>query len=927
MTKILLKSVCKNKPSDGIPVKRHYNYDTVTKSVSYIDELIGSNYCSPYSRPTDELVYSYCSNIDRINVYHDGFGGVELKRVFNGCQVTQPPPVRPALKILSVSVTNQQILGVNDGSITVEVNQGYISWTLTESFSGAIETISSEPIFTIGNLAPGDYVIKVRDYVFHDMIDSYPFTILPKPPDAGPKWFFSFADKDSDLVECDIFGKDFTGTGTEIEYVDPAPIVIETKGKGKDKYSPIRSTECILHVVAVTDFEYITIFSSDDKEHFVKIKRAGSLFWAGYIVSDVYTEPYINPPYKMLVSCTDGLVYLKNYDFDLLKEYASYLEIIQYCLDKLDYQLPLKDSTVIRPHELDLLTSPLVTQLVKPEIYHGTNCYEVLEKVLFANLSRLYQSGGYWYVSPIDTLTDTYTERTFDVNGTFLSETIINPLKLIAKPNQGDVYFIDKSQNLTVNPAYREVQIEQELGLNDNLIKNPEFKFKGIGGGWANPANYEDRSYRDGKEIKTARVFTEGTLRQHVFFNPEHRLSRFEFKIEFMVNAIYPETTHMIRFSFKGSQADHYIGILINGTYYNYVHDGYSIPYGIVFKNWLESLPNFSHYYKTAYVTDDEGYSDIEITSLYTDASYDFGDVETDKGVTITARSNSPVTNFDNAHFRVSIQSAASSLTSTGFWGTFYVKQKVLLGDDIMDAREMRIPISKSGEWESFTVITDPLPSGMQSIEVQIYGIRLNDNKHEVPNYDGANIIENAVRKVELTLLPEGRYAPSSYAHIVPNENEKTLSFAPAKYELFTGGVINESPVNAKKIYNNLVYRKDGTEYIIAKFFKEGNNDNIYYLFHLLARLILSASAKPTQVITGRLVKEVFLHHSFYDNSNPGKIFITNYVRLDMRHKRNDIEIIEMAGADFTASVTTGILLEDGEFLLKEDGYNLLLEG
>src|SRR5690606_31662739 len=124
----------------------------------------------------------------------------------------------------------------------------------------------------------------------------------------------------------------------------------------------------------------------------------------------------------------------------------SYREIITYCLEKVGYEMDFLDSAFIEP-EGGTVAPPLYQTAVKNKAFKGLNCYEVLERIVFANLGRLTQLNGAWQMVPIDQLKGEYELR----NG--LDSTLVNPIIEIGDVRSGEPIFRDKSQILSIKAA------------------------------------------------------------------------------------------------------------------------------------------------------------------------------------------------------------------------------------------------------------------------------------------------------------------------------------------------------------------------------------------------------------------------------------------------------------------------------------------
>jgi hypothetical protein len=175
------------------------------------------------------------------------------------------------------------------------------------------------------------------------------------------------------------------GTGT------PARIFYEGEG---DTYKPVRGSRCEYEIKvqdpAVRDF-LINMFGSADDMYRIRVYKNNELYWIGAVVHDFYFEQFNKLPFNAKVVAEDGLGRLQNIPFvgddnAPLTGYASMIDIILICLNKLNLELPLITADAIRATIMDD-TDPLDQGLIDMSVFvdrdgNPLSCYDVLEQIL-----------------------------------------------------------------------------------------------------------------------------------------------------------------------------------------------------------------------------------------------------------------------------------------------------------------------------------------------------------------------------------------------------------------------------------------------------------------------------------------------------------------------------------------------------------------
>jgi len=287
------------------------------------------------------------------------------------------------------------------------------------------------------------------------------------------------------------------------------PVIINTGASDGNKFEIIRGSECKLQLVSETDYQFSDLFTDDERKFKVIISKdvtTGSITakttqWVGYVLPDVYREPYLTTPYIVEVSATDGLGTLKNFLYQFTDEtaYSGILDqwsIINEILNKLNLWLNLKvinslaeTSAVI---DFETMYNPFGTTYVNLEVYDGKDCDFILREILKPFGCRIFQQGGIFWIERIaDLAEDTVNYFTDNYAGTNFSiteaESLIIQMTNYAASNETICVFQNQNQILEILPSWKNSKVILKLIENNQLIYNGDFKIIGDASPWVPP--------------------------------------------------------------------------------------------------------------------------------------------------------------------------------------------------------------------------------------------------------------------------------------------------------------------------------------------------------------------------------------------------------------------------------------------------------
>ena len=211
--------------------------------------------------------------------------------------------------------------------------------------------------------------------------------------------------------------KDYIGKSESIIGAEGSPVTIGfegTSGTNVNKYDPIKSMYCSLTIYSQIDFQFIELFTSDADKYkvIVSIYENNQYvpWFIGYVEPDIYEEPYIMPPYEVTIRAVDGLVRLKDSNFENtgLNDTENLLNILLWCLNQTNLELDLETFGSIYETRMTDIDQDSVFLYTYVKLLAFTNdnspisIYKVIENILTVFGCSLIQYKGRWVIGRID---------------------------------------------------------------------------------------------------------------------------------------------------------------------------------------------------------------------------------------------------------------------------------------------------------------------------------------------------------------------------------------------------------------------------------------------------------------------------------------------------------------------------------------------
>lgn len=283
-----------------------------------------------------------------------------------------------------------------------------------------------------------------------------------------------------------------SGQSETIDVPYDEPQILKITAEDETLETPIRGSKLTTKLESITDQKYVTLFTSDARRFKMLQYWKNDYYWYGWLVPELYSEPHKPVEYPVSLPGTDGLGVLKDVEWkDSDGElFTGKQEILQTIIDiiaRTDLELNILESCYIYESNINSTDddSPLAQIYFNAEIMMDGNkpksCYDVLEILLRRFHLTVRQWNGSFQIIQINAQVAEYTRRRFLYDGTFVNSHSFDPIIDITtsdEPNATFCGYIDDWAVNTILPAWKELILTQDYGLDDNLI-NDKYYYRG----------------------------------------------------------------------------------------------------------------------------------------------------------------------------------------------------------------------------------------------------------------------------------------------------------------------------------------------------------------------------------------------------------------------------------------------------------------
>jgi hypothetical protein len=281
-------------------------------------------------------------------------------------------------------------------------------------------------------------------------------------------------------IRVDICERDFIGDITTVR--GATDFISSAHDPDSDtKYPILKPSSVDLFLLSPSRRYFLNLFTSDKFKYLVKYYENSVQIWSGYLLADLYSEPYELSNYNVNLKAIDGLGLLKNIPFldasgNKYTGLKSDLEIINICLSKLD--LGLDVYTAVDIYEINMsdgTNDDPLTQAYSPcEAFNDKDCATVLREILKPYGAQMWHQDNAWHIVRSELLNgNSYTRRRYNSSGVFQSAASYNPNKSLTDDSVSLSYrniLVMARTTMQIIPAIKKLVIKHDYGLNDALL-------------------------------------------------------------------------------------------------------------------------------------------------------------------------------------------------------------------------------------------------------------------------------------------------------------------------------------------------------------------------------------------------------------------------------------------------------------------------
>lgn len=271
------------------------------------------------------------------------------------------------------------------------------------------------------------------------------------------KYILSFISERGNDYKISILQQGYSGSAVS-KKLGVAPSLSIEEGDGR-----IKGSSLSFSIQADVEGELSGLYTTNNKEFKVILYRNDSVYWQGYLLPELYSENYVDPPFDVAVTATDQLATLKDIPYQAQEQQISLLSIIKNILNYTEITLPC---TVHMQIEDSQGLSLLENHHISAAAMNGYSCYDALNALLLSCNACIMQIGNEWLITSLTDNTSAYYKEGQLTN---------RPHPTIGQMHKADIY-PDGSLTMVNAPAIKGATLEYNHILRNSMLRNAECK-------------------------------------------------------------------------------------------------------------------------------------------------------------------------------------------------------------------------------------------------------------------------------------------------------------------------------------------------------------------------------------------------------------------------------------------------------------------
>lgn len=281
----------------------------------------------------------------------------------------------------------------------------------------------------------------------------------------APRYIFQFVSDNGKTISIRINEDGYEGTVTH-RNVGGAPTLRLEKNDCIQGMSLEIPAECIV------EDEFADLYTSNPYKFKVEIAANDTIVWHGFITPELYSAPWIDPPYDVTLTATDGLGELKMHTYPALGR-QSLEALLLTLLGATGLSLPIRFISTMANDTIES-TYLLADTTVNLDAYAGKTYYDVLQKLLTSLHATIQQRGGAWLlIRETDINNMTSDDAVSDTAGNTY------PITDFGSMQSNDVWPVGQLR-MEIVPAKNRVKVSAANDFTKSILADPEM----IEGDW-----------------------------------------------------------------------------------------------------------------------------------------------------------------------------------------------------------------------------------------------------------------------------------------------------------------------------------------------------------------------------------------------------------------------------------------------------------
>ena len=167
----------------------------------------------------------------------------------------------------------------------------------------------------------------------------------------------------------------------------------------RNKNGNICGTSLEFQAQALVDGELASLYSVSATAYRVDLYQNSTRIWQGFITPELYSEPYIAPPYNVKVTATDNLGELKLSDY-VGQGLDTVANQLSYILGKTGLSFSTHWLSAMHPSSATSVTAANMPSSTRINLNHmeGKSCHDVLQALLATFNATIVQYGCAWCI-------------------------------------------------------------------------------------------------------------------------------------------------------------------------------------------------------------------------------------------------------------------------------------------------------------------------------------------------------------------------------------------------------------------------------------------------------------------------------------------------------------------------------------------------